>query len=241
MEPVTLHFNVFQAGAPVRTTLQVEDARRTTILDLKKQLFSDALKESKSVRFIAGGKILDDATALERYKLGKEAHIHVSISETGSPSKPSISSADDSTSAATGEAKTTDDAGSASVAGVSAMGWAFIAGALVFIVTGALLYAGLRKRWQYTMHTSQLLFICTAIWVYLLLFHGLPTLFQALSKLGSSTATKDNLSPRGVAPSSIAAPGVGDEATASSSTSPLSLMTPTLPPGDTASVLTQRR
>merc|ERR1719506_2251823 len=101
------------------------------------------------------------------------------------------------------------------------MPWAILIGAVFFIGTGGLLYAALRRRYLYTMHTSQLLFICAAVWAYLLLCHAIPSLFQALSSTGSSS-TKD---VSRVAPPSVAT----------------TVMTPTLPPGDaTAAVLTQR-
>lgn len=247
MDPVTLHFNVFQAGAPVRHSLQVDDQRSTTILALKQQMFSDELKASKSIRFIAGGKIMADSTALDSYKLGKEAHIHVAITEatpTSSPVRaPAPAPGTENTSATvTEEAKTSstaqEDGGSGSMAG-----WGILLGVMLFAGTGAALYLALRKRYQYTMHTSQLLFICAAVWVYLLFFHGLPSLFQALNKLGSSTASKD-LSSRSTAASMTSMSSTtGDEASSTASSSPgMTVMPPTLASGNAAaSVLTQRR
>jgi hypothetical protein len=250
MDPITLHFNVFQAGTPVRKSHQVEDPRGTTISALKQELFSDEIKASKSVRFIAAGKILNDATALEHYKLGKEAHIHVSISEGA---QTALASQGASTTTATEEVKTSGESTSPNEAGVSMVGWAILAGVAVFAGTGAMLYLAFQKRRQYTMHTSQLLFICMAIWVYLIFFHGLPALFQALNKLGNTPAQKDVTATRSMSiPSPTAGTGLGNEvagATSSSTASPappssspgLSVM-PTLAPGDAtaASVLTQR-
>jgi hypothetical protein len=248
MDPVTLHFNVFQAGTPVRHSLQVDDQRGTTILDLKQQLFSDELKASKSVRFIASGKVLADSSALEQHKLGKEAHIHVAITDASmSPVRgPAPVPGGENTSAtATEEAKSSNVETSTNRGSGSMAGWAILLGVMLFAGTGAALYVALRKRYQYTMHTSQLLFICAAVWVYLLLFHGLPSLFQALNKLGNSTASKD-LSPRNAASSSInpVSSNASDEASsATASSSPgLSVMPPTLASGNAsaASVLTQR-
>jgi len=248
MDPVTLHFNVFKAGEPARTTLQVEDPRSTTILDLKQQLFGDEIKASKSVRFIGCGKILDDASSLVNLKLGKEAHIHVSISE-GSPTRrlSSAPSGEDSGTESNIEAKSSESVGSSEETATSTVDWIILLGAVFFIGTGAFLCMALRKRRQHTMHTSQLLFICGAVWVYALLFHGIPALIQALSK--RSSAVKETTA-RGVAPASIPiAAGVGDEVTSAAASAResagLSFMTPaTLPPaGDAAaaSVLTQRR
>jgi hypothetical protein len=247
MDPITLHFNIFQAGAPVRTSLQVEDPRATTILALKQQMFSDEIKASKSVRFIAAGKILEDTAALERYKLGKEAHIHVSISDGARPQPTSAPEGNASTTTAE-EAKPSSGTSSPNESRSSMLGWAILAGVIIFAGTGIALWIAFQKRRQYTMHTSQLLFICAAIWVYLLFFHALPSLFQALNKRNSSV---QDTPTRSVTTSSVTAGAIaGSEAAgaaSSSAASPaspgLSLMTPPLPPGDAtaASVLTQRR
>jgi len=249
MEPVTLHFNIFQAGSPLRKTLQVEDPKGTTIFGLKQQLFSDELKECKSVRFIAGGKILEDKEKLHSFKLGNEAHIHVSVSDGSGVRSRAQSDASNTTAA---EAKSYDAC--SEEPSESAVSWAFILGAVIFIGTGAMLFAALRKRYQFSMNTSQLLFICAAIWVYLLLFHGLPAAFQTLSKIGNAprTPVKELSSQSVMAAGVVVGTGALDEVPSVSSTaspataaaSPgLSLMTPTLPPGDAvaaASVLTQR-
>lgn len=255
MDPVTLHFNVFQAGAEGRQSLQVEDPRGTTILALKKQLFPDAVKASKSVRFIALGRILDDSAPLERCGLGNEAHIHVSISDGASSPKRAPAASPDDSSATAAEAKSPSLPESANCE-ESAVSWIFLAGVAMFVGTGAALYAAFRKRRQFTLHTSQLLFICAAVWVYLLLCHGLPALFQALCNFGrsmSTSSTSKDTSPicgiAGIAAGAVneAPSGASSSSTASSAPAAaagLSLMTPTLAAGDAtaaASVLTQRR
>lgn len=254
MDPVTLHFNIFQAGAPVRTSLQVEDPRGTTISALKHQMFSDEIKASKSVRFIAAGKILDDSNALEHYKLGKEAHIHVSISEVSRTPPSSPEKGDSMTKAGSEEVKTGSEATSPNEAGASMVGWAILAGVAVFVGTGLLLYVAFQKRRQYTMHTSQLLFICMAVWVYVLFFHGFPALFQALNKLGNASAPKDVTATRGMSvPSPSTGAGLGNEVAGAASSSTASPAPPSSSPGlsvmpgvalgdaTAASVLTQRR
>lgn len=242
MDSVTLHFNVWQAGAHNRTTSTVEDPKGTTILALKKQLFPEAFEAGKTVRFIACGKVLTDSSSLDTCGLGNEAHIHVSVSEQ---SRSSITSTD-STDSVKSEAPPSPVSSTNEEGCASPISWAFIASTVLFIGTGIGLFVALKKRWQFTMHTSQLVFICAAVWVYLLVFHGLPSLFEVLSKLGSSSSSKDK-SSRGTMGGASMQATAAEEATtmspAPASTPGLSsLMTPTLPPGDAAtSVLTQRR
>jgi hypothetical protein len=180
------------------------------------------------------------------------AHIHVSISESSTSSNPTSPTAGGSTNTApVGEAQGSS-CESAPVRGEpSGVGLAFFVGVAAFVGTGAALCMALRKRWQFSLHTSQLLFICAAIWVYLLLCHGLPAFFQAMRVLTTRSASDAGpfqdrshvtLAASGMAPA--------DETSSSASTAAsgpgLSMMAPTLPPtGDgaaaAASVLTQRR
>mmetsp|Transcript_32305 Transcript_32305/g.57147 ORF Transcript_32305/g.57147 Transcript_32305/m.57147 type:complete len:241 (+) Transcript_32305:43-765(+) len=220
MDPVTLHFNVFQAGSSGdnRTSFQVQDPRGTTVGALKKQFFSDALKESKSVRFIASGQILEDTAPLERFKLGSEAHIHVSISEHGANRSPSSS-----ISESPGDAT---DFGSAkkgkAVDELLSYGAYILLGTLFFVGTGFGLHLAWRKRWQFSLGTSQLLFILAAVWAYLLLCHGLPALFQAICALTRATATPSQDT------ANVAVPSSGSSS-ATAACPDLSTMTPKLP------------
>lgn len=246
MDPLTLQFNVFQAGAQEKRTLSVADPKSTTILLLKRQLFEEELKAGKNVRFIANGKMLGDTTTLGSCGLGNQAHIHVSVSDAvrqapSEPTSPTPSNAVTSSAQAAAIAPTCSETTTTE----PVLSWMFVAATLLFIGTGAVLLMALRKRFQYSMNTSQWIFIGSAVWVYLLVFHGLPALFEVLSKLGNSSSAKDappRTAPVNVVPTAVPAAPVEDSSSSSAPASPgLSLMTPTLQPGSTpSSVLTQR-
>jgi len=219
MDPITLHFNVFQAGAnsEVPKRLELDNPGATTIGALKKQLFPEAVKERKSIRFIAGGRILDDATAVGGCGLGKEAHVHVSINDVSRAAVPSAADGPSSSESAVGAAADFPAAGALGSAGPSAIGVGFMLGVLFFIGTGVGLWAMWQRRWRFSMQTSQLIFILAAIWAYLLLCHGIPALLQTLSNLGKQKTG----SARGTAaPSSCdqAAGASAAEASATAST-----------------------
>eukprot|EP00416_Gambierdiscus_australes_P017739 CAMPEP_0171059610 /NCGR_PEP_ID=MMETSP0766_2-20121228/3285_1 /TAXON_ID=439317 /ORGANISM="Gambierdiscus australes, Strain CAWD 149" /LENGTH=250 /DNA_ID=CAMNT_0011515067 /DNA_START=184 /DNA_END=934 /DNA_ORIENTATION=+ len=183
MDPITLHFNIFQAG--VRTegkqSLHVDNPCGTTVGSLKRRLFAEALEEQRSVRFITSGHVLDDTTLLGQCGLGNEAFIHVSIGScelrhTKSPAAPQRSASTSQTtsaSAAKGRPCLHEQED-------SCMGPFFLLSIVFFIGTGVLLHMAWRRRWLLSLHASQLLCILAAIWVYLLLCHGIPALFQVL-------------------------------------------------------------
>mmetsp|Transcript_5793 Transcript_5793/g.11698 ORF Transcript_5793/g.11698 Transcript_5793/m.11698 type:complete len:244 (-) Transcript_5793:77-808(-) len=183
MDPITLHLNIFQAGASAegRQSHRVSDPRGTTVGSLKRQLFAEALEEQRSVRFIKGGHVLEDAAVLGQCGLGTEAFIHVSIGNSA-PS-PQTGTASELRSGAVGA-----NAGSPTAKESSSREGCedchfdpyFLLGAVFFAGTGVLLQMAWRKRWHLSMHVSQLLCILAAVWVYLLLCHGLPAFFQLL-------------------------------------------------------------
>lgn len=244
MDPITLHFHVFQAGAEGNKTQLVENPQTTKILDLKKQLFSEELERNKSIRFIACGRILDDSSPLSNYKLGTTAHIQVSISDSSPLSRPSpapmIAKGNTST---IGPSVT-----SASVEkGPAIFSNMFYLGAVAFVSTGSLLYLALMKRRQFSLQITQLVFIGVAVWMYLLVCHGFPALFQALRGFANSmsppTDTSKNMPTVSTRGSSIPVAAQDEVSTAAASPAAgLSVMTPTLPSGgDASSILTQRR
>mmetsp|Transcript_74063 Transcript_74063/g.228918 ORF Transcript_74063/g.228918 Transcript_74063/m.228918 type:complete len:245 (-) Transcript_74063:86-820(-) len=198
MDPITLHFNIFQAGANAegKQSLHVGDPSATTIGSLKRQLFAEALEERRTVRFIKGGHVLEDAAVLEQCGLGNGAFIHVSIGNS-SPSRMGPSSPPRS-SAAGADTSSSSTKGSSSNQGHqdSSIGPGFLLGAIFFAGTAVLLQNAWHKRWYLSMHASQLLCILAAVWVYLLLCHGLPALFQLLAlglfrALGRTTSGGD--------------------------------------------------
>lgn len=219
MEPITLHFNVFQAGANSegRKSLQVDDPRGTTVGALKRQLFSEALEARKSVRFITSGRILDDGARLEQCKLGQEAFIHVSISEIASSRAGLPELSGSGTAAGSGgqdmanpeprknKLAETKEKMKQLLQDSDGLNFFFFLGVLFFVGTGALLRYAWRKRWHLSMHMSQLLCILAAVWVYLVLCHGLPALLRALSR-GVRALGRDDVvrTTRGDGPSSAA-------------------------------------
>jgi|EP00927_Polykrikos_kofoidii_P077176 hypothetical protein len=173
MEPVTLHFNVFQVGANSegRRTVSIEDPSAVTVRSLKLQFFADSLKEQKTVRFITGGRMLDDKATVAQCKLGLEAHIHVSISDAalGGAATPAQPEGNKHNSEAIESRKNNEE---------NRVGFGFMLGFAFFAGSGALLRIGWQKRLQLSMQTNQFVFILGAVWAFLLLFHGIPALFQ---------------------------------------------------------------
>jgi len=185
---VTLHFNVFQAGVTNegRRSLRIENPQQTTVVNLKRELFNEALQEQKSVRFIASGRILDDSMSVEKCGLGTEAFIHVSISNSSSSNLQPAQKTNSTTEngpARNDMAPATNNEGSAAIGTKLLLGSAFFAG------TGILLQMGWKKRWQLSMHGSQFLFILGAVWIYLLVCDFLPIAWQAFSQALQRTAS----------------------------------------------------
>mmetsp|Transcript_125121 Transcript_125121/g.348176 ORF Transcript_125121/g.348176 Transcript_125121/m.348176 type:complete len:278 (-) Transcript_125121:87-920(-) len=183
MDPITLHFRVLQVGANTegRQSLQVNDPHGVTVGKLKRQLFEEAIEEHRSVRFITGGRILEDTQRLEQCGLGSEAFIHVSIGGSSSlraspiPTLPGSTAEPDADSGFTGKGASDRDRNEDNY-----IGPCFLVGAAFFAGTGVLLRMAWHKRWTLSMHASQFLCILAAVWVYLLLCHGLPAIFQSL-------------------------------------------------------------
>jgi hypothetical protein len=237
MDSITLNFNIFQAaqvGGEARKSLQVENPQTTKIGELKTQLFSEEIKAAKSIRFIAGGRILDDSLDVTTCKLADNAQIHVSISDNAPrPSQPS------SSSNPRGDAKGTSVTTGSPDKGPPVVSNMFLLGAVAFIITGVLLYVGLQKRRQFTLQMTQLLFIGAAVWAYLLICHGIPALFQALR--GYAHSSPAEVSPKNVSAvpaRESAIPVATQDEVSTTEFAPaagLSVMAPTLPSGASAS------
>mmetsp|Transcript_66108 Transcript_66108/g.158154 ORF Transcript_66108/g.158154 Transcript_66108/m.158154 type:complete len:214 (+) Transcript_66108:86-727(+) len=189
MDPITLHLNVFQVGvgAEDRKMHMVDDPRGTTVGALKRQLFPDAMEGQKSVRLIAGGRILKDTEPLESCGLGREAHIQVSISESLIGRAPSTAAAEGgkSVNGTFSSQQMVGDDGPGPVQSLLASPFVVF---LLFLGSAAGLYYGYRRRFQLTVQMSQALVIAAAVWVYALLFHGLPGLCQAVSDARQAAA-----------------------------------------------------
>eukprot|EP00930_Biecheleria_cincta_P039047 TRINITY_DN26854_c0_g1_i2.p1 TRINITY_DN26854_c0_g1~~TRINITY_DN26854_c0_g1_i2.p1 ORF type:complete len:242 (+),score=46.75 TRINITY_DN26854_c0_g1_i2:81-806(+) len=210
MDPITLHFSVFQASCSSqgRQSLQVDDPRSKTIGALKRELFSDALEAQRSVRFIAGGKILEDSSLLASYNLGRESHICVSISDQTPRLSPTLAPAAEPVEVAPEDVNVED-------------WWPSIhrfAGFAALISSAVCFYCAWHKRRQLSIQLTQALCIGAAVWVYLLLFHAVPCACQVLA--GGFGAPKVSLAPastqraaRSQAQSSSPAATLTDQAT----------------------------
>lgn len=210
MDPITLHFSVFQASSSSqgRQSVQVDDPKSKTIGALKKELFSDALEAQRSVRFIAGGKILQDSSLLASCNLGRESHICVSISDQTPRSSPTLAPAAEPAEVAPEELKVED-------------WWPSIqrlAGFAALISSAVFFYFAWHKRRQLPMQLTQALCIGAAVWVYLLLFHAAPCACEVLAggfaapKVSSATASPQRAA-RAQAESSSPAATLTDQAT----------------------------
>jgi len=176
-DALALHFKVFQAGEGCtegRKDLEVERPGETTIGVVKRRLFPEHYcghEQQKSIRFIANGKMLCDEQTLEQCRLAQDAFIHVSISE---PSVRSLTE-DKTGSGGTSSARFGSATDAVGGKGVLVSGSAFFAG------SGALLQLGWQRRTLISPGASQLLFILAAVWIYLVLCHGLPVFLQLLN------------------------------------------------------------
>eukprot|EP00929_Paragymnodinium_shiwhaense_P087751 TRINITY_DN47893_c0_g2_i1.p1 TRINITY_DN47893_c0_g2~~TRINITY_DN47893_c0_g2_i1.p1 ORF type:complete len:331 (+),score=81.14 TRINITY_DN47893_c0_g2_i1:62-1054(+) len=184
-EPLTLHFNVFQAGSPPepKRSVTVDDPGSLTVLSLKEEYFGQALEEQKGVRFITGGKILDDKAMLSSYNLGKEASIMVSIS-SGTVGKTASTGSSGGVTVSASRSHSGSDAfaGSKSSEDPAITVW-FVVGSVLFAGTAAGLHWAYTKRLQFSMQTNQFVFISVAVWAYAMLFHGLPGLWRVAVRL----------------------------------------------------------
>lgn len=174
MDPITLHFNIFQAGTSSqgRQSFQVDDPQSKTVGALKQQLFADALKAQRFVRFIAGGRILEDTSSLDKCNLGPESHIHVSISgksQNGAQTMPSAAVAQ----AQTSQVERDSDLQAWHLCRRLASFLAMVGSAMVFP------YA-LQKHRHSSSNTHLLVCIAAAVWVYLLIFHTMPDAAQII-------------------------------------------------------------
>jgi len=180
MSPTTLHFNVVQKQQ--QWSLEVDGLMGITIQSLKHQHFAEAIEAQKSVRFIMSGRLLEDAVRLDQLGLGKKAFINVSISDSAtSKAKSSTISNDnfDTKGKELGQKRTFPGTNSAPI---------FI-GAIFLVVTGVLLRLAWQRRRYLSMHVTQFLAIFASVWVYLVLFHGLPVFFRLLAGDRCSSAT----------------------------------------------------
>lgn len=187
-EPITLHFNVFQAGAPPepKRSITVDDPGCLTVGSVKEQYFSDALQEQKSVRFITGGRILDDKAMLSSYNLGKEASIMVSISGSAGKSPSANSPGGAGASSAGGfflDGSQSSSGGKSDEPQESIITLTFVLGMALFVCTAAGLHWAYHKRLQFSMQTNQFVFISASVWAYAMIFHGLPGVWSVLLKL----------------------------------------------------------
>eukprot|EP00931_Biecheleriopsis_adriatica_P087344 TRINITY_DN61831_c0_g1_i1.p1 TRINITY_DN61831_c0_g1~~TRINITY_DN61831_c0_g1_i1.p1 ORF type:complete len:243 (+),score=51.24 TRINITY_DN61831_c0_g1_i1:170-898(+) len=200
MDPITLHFNIFQAGSSDqgRRSLQVDDPRGKTVGSLKRQLFSDALEAQRSVRFIASGRVLEDTSLLENCNLGRESHICVSINERSSQSLPSSPQLAPKT-----EPVARELSGRLPEA-CEQQDWSLLfsrlAGFAAMVGSGVLFFCAWKRRRQMPMNMTQLICIAAAVWVYLLLFHATPIAFQVAAGalrwcLGSASAKQEMAMP----------------------------------------------
>jgi len=217
MVSITLHFNVFGQVSPGdpegKTSLRVDDLG-CTIGALKARLFPVSSEDQKTIRFISRGKIMKDTDVVGQCGLGSEAHIHVSVSERSDKSSParkpsSVSEVSDDGSgagastgatAASGEPKqasNSSDAPREDEEGSGLSSFQLLA-AVAIAGAGVLLRLAWQKRWHLSMHASQMVFICGACWVYVVLFHGLPTFLQlarhgarSMGRVGAKPAAGD--------------------------------------------------
>lgn len=233
MKSITLHFNVFGQASPGETegkrTVCVDDPLGRTFGSLKEELFSFAFEEQKSVRFIAKGHILKDADLIGQCGLGSEAHIHVSISEsrgdkTPSPQKPASPTTGSTSPAATAGAGGSGGGPAARGFGrgpsrasapcehedSSGLGAWHLLGAVAIAGAAVLFRYSYQRRWQLSMHASQMLCIFAACWVYFVLFHGIPTTLRfvsyglrSMSRSGGASASE---APQARAPPLSGAP-----------------------------------
>mmetsp|Transcript_27716 Transcript_27716/g.88105 ORF Transcript_27716/g.88105 Transcript_27716/m.88105 type:complete len:250 (-) Transcript_27716:191-940(-) len=234
MDPITLNFDIFQAGVPAqsRRSLEVVDPQGTTVGSLKRQLFSAELEAQQSVRFIAAGRVLEDAALLGQCGLGSKAFVQVSISAatpSGALAQPPATGAGVMRSGLLNEGCASR--GSCEDTGIGAR---LICGVFFFAGTGVLLQLAWQKRRHMPIHTSQLFCILAAVWVHLLLCHGLPALARGLRAVGRVAGSMPKCaatSPsRSAAEAEPAEPSVPESAASPASLSALP-MTPLLPDG----------
>jgi hypothetical protein len=174
MPPIVLHFHVFQATGvkgDVPETLEVTSSM--TVGAVKAQVFSDAFAQSRSVRFIASGRVLHDSASLGSCGIGQEAYIHVMVGEPQISQELGASTAQGPSAVLTPTKRLSLDA--AALLKLVAL--------LALIAAGAGFYVAWQRRKSYTMQTSQMLCILAAVWAYALLFHGLPAVVRALGAL----------------------------------------------------------
>jgi len=138
---------------------------------LKQEIFPDVCQGQNSVRFIANGRLLQDDLRVHECGLGREAHIHVSISTradatTAVPSVPGCPRAKQSNM---------DQIGSTIVDGLSARQVLF---AICVAASAVVLRTAWVKRRSLALHLSQLLYISIACWAYVVIAHVLPPMLS---------------------------------------------------------------
>eukprot|EP00929_Paragymnodinium_shiwhaense_P110822 TRINITY_DN7809_c0_g1_i1.p1 TRINITY_DN7809_c0_g1~~TRINITY_DN7809_c0_g1_i1.p1 ORF type:complete len:213 (+),score=55.41 TRINITY_DN7809_c0_g1_i1:77-715(+) len=197
MAPLKLHFKVFRAGVQDDNARSEDFDSATKVAEVKRRMFPEAASDPTStVRFIAGGRMLEDASSLEKYSLGEEAHIHVMISQrvaqaaeqaAGAPGQPAVSMT------------TVTESPASSTLGKGPLSSNLLLGAILAIV-GAVLCNTWQRRHRFSIQESQFFFIFTAVWAYFVLWHALPAFAawsaQALS--GSAASLRRSGSSSGV-------------------------------------------
>lgn len=173
MAPLILKLKVIQSGDQWDGSgeTQVDDPSAMTVGMLKQKVFSASLADGRPVRFIASGRLLRDSELLADSGLTTGAFLHVSIGERCIPSPESPAS---------GDAVTEVRVAKSSEPWLLEIDPVLLCGAGFFAVTGAMLQVGWQRRGAMSPGSSQPLFIAIAVWVYLVLCHGIPALIQAL-------------------------------------------------------------
>eukprot|EP00933_Yihiella_yeosuensis_P042671 TRINITY_DN37329_c0_g1_i1.p1 TRINITY_DN37329_c0_g1~~TRINITY_DN37329_c0_g1_i1.p1 ORF type:complete len:237 (-),score=45.62 TRINITY_DN37329_c0_g1_i1:128-838(-) len=185
MDPITLHFNIFRAGGSgpeARQTFQVDDPTKITVSALKRRLFPDAMEGQKSVRFIASGHILQDTASLAKCGLGRESHIHVSISDRVDPTPPTSPVSTPALEPAASCPSIVQEEEVDNSEKTQEMWDALGRFAMILALAGLgfAFHVAYRRRRTLSHSTSQTICIAAAVWIYALLCHGLPALFKLI-------------------------------------------------------------
>lgn len=183
--PIKLSLKPLQGGAEEQNRVVEVDDPQMTVLALKELYFKKETAEGRKVRIIHMGKMLGDGLKLGECSFGKEAIVHVVISSP--PDQQGGAAGGGGLSAG---AKT-DEAVSAGAGGPQKLSqWPLLlAHLLFFVITGAILQSGAQKTWPVgKLMSSQFLCISASLWLYLLLYYGLPAFGKALTGRPDSTA-----------------------------------------------------
>lgn len=190
-----LQFRVLQGGVESTEprTFNVAEPDAMTVLDLKRECFEkEVVLENRKVRLIYMGRMLGDSQKLSNCGLGQQAILHAVVNAT--PEEPAVAANGGCAAEVTAPSspvKSEDcDAESSFMKRHFMQVVLPVIGILLFFIsTGTVLQMGLRKSPPVAgLMSTQTLFIGCAIWVYLLLCHGLPGLARAISPNAGLTA-----------------------------------------------------